>query len=193
MIILASTMAVKTTHLGTVPVGQMITERNLGQHPGISKIMNPGRKARLCIQDNRKTIFHLRITGLTKIEVVINKQDLMKGSIGNTHLITTATSHLLLGSIPVQDLSATLIDLANIQSGSLEIMVANQRNQQEAFNELTRANKDKANNTMFASIKVYDGKDRKAFKEWINKINQACRASRCDFRTEIIKISKGAV
>ena len=36
-----------------------------------------------------------------------------------------------LGSIPGQDLSTTLIDLANIQSRSLEIILANQRSQQE--------------------------------------------------------------
>ena len=43
-----------------------------------------------------------------------------------------------LGSIPGQDLSATLMELANIQSRSLEIMAASQRSQQEAFQELTR-------------------------------------------------------
>ena len=98
-----------------------------------------------------------------------------------------------LHSIPGQDLSTTLIDLANIQSRSLEIMVANQRSQQEAFNELTRANKDKANDAMFASIKTYDGTNRRQFEEWINKIDHACRMSRCDFRTESIKKSRGAV
>ena len=38
-----------------------------------------------------------------------------------------------LGSIQGQDLSATLIELANIQSRSLEMMATSQRNQQEAF------------------------------------------------------------
>ena len=42
-----------------------------------------------------------------------------------------------LGSTPGQDLSATLIELANIQSGSMEMMAASQRSQQEAFQELT--------------------------------------------------------
>ena len=37
-----------------------------------------------------------------------------------------------IGSIPGQDLSATLIELVNIQSRSLEMMVASQRSQQEA-------------------------------------------------------------
>ena len=98
-----------------------------------------------------------------------------------------------LGSIPGQDLSAMLIELANIQSRSLEMMPASQRSQQEAFNELTKASKDKANDTMFASIKTYDGKNRRDFEDWIDEINQVCRVSGHDFRMEIIKKSTGAV
>ena len=96
-------------------------------------------------------------------------------------------------SITGPDLSATLIDLANIQSRSLDLMVANQKSQQDAYNELTRANKDKANEAMFAAIDTYDGVDRSKFEEWINKLNQACQISGHDFRTEIIKKSIGAV
>ena len=47
-------------------------------------------------------------------------------------------------SVAGPDLSATLIDLANIQSRSLDLMVANQKSQQDIYNELTRANRDKA-------------------------------------------------
>ena len=65
-----------------------------------------------------------------------------------------------LGSIPGQDLSATLIELANIQSRSLEMMAASQRTQQEAFQELTRVSKDKSNDSMFTSIKTFDGTNR---------------------------------
>ena len=82
-----------------------------------------------------------------------------------------------LGSIPGQDLCATLMKLANIQSRSLEMMAASQKSQQEAFHELTRASKDKANDAMFASIKVFDGRNRQAFEDWIDEINQACRVS----------------
>ena len=98
-----------------------------------------------------------------------------------------------LGSIPGLDLSATLVELANIQSRSLEMMAASQRSQQEAFYELTRASKNKANDAMFANIKNYDGKDRQDFEDWINEINQAYWVSDHDFRTEIIKKSTGAV
>ena len=98
-----------------------------------------------------------------------------------------------IGSIPGQDLSTMLIELANIQSRSLEMMAASQGSQQKAFQELTRASKDKANDAMFASIKVFNGKNRQTFKDWIDEINQACRVSDCNFRTEIFKKSTGAV
>ena len=46
---------------------------------------------------------------------------------------------------------------------------------------------------MFASIKNYGGKNRQVFEDWIDEIDQACRVSGCDFRTEIIKKLRGAV
>ena len=92
--------------------------------------------------------------------------------------------------MPGQDLSATLIELANIQSRSLEMMAASQRSQQEAFQELTRVSKDKSNDSMFTAIKTFDGTDRQTFEDWID---QACRASNRGFRTELFKMSAGAV
>ena len=99
----------------------------------------------------------------------------------------------MLGSIPGQDLSATLMELANIQSRSLEMMAASQRSQQEVFQELTRASRDKANDSMFMAIKIFDGTNRQAFKDWIDEVDQACRASNRGFRTELFKKSAGAV
>ena len=99
----------------------------------------------------------------------------------------------MLGSIPGQDLSATLMELVNIQSRSLEMMAASQRSQQEAFQELTRASRDKANDSMFTAIKIFDGTNRQAFEDWINEVDQACRASNRGFRTELFKKSAGAV
>ena len=72
-------------------------------------------------------------------------------------------------------------------------MVANQKSQQDVYNELTRANKDKANEAMFAVINTYNGVNRGKFEEWIDELDQACRISGCDFRTKIIKKSIGAV
>ena len=86
-----------------------------------------------------------------------------------------------------------LIELVNIQSRLLELMAASQRSQQEAFQELTRVSKDKANDAMFVSIQVFDDKNRQAFEDCIDKIDQACRVSDHDFRTEIFKKSTGAI
>ena len=96
-------------------------------------------------------------------------------------------------SVPGPDLSATLIELANIQSRSLEMMAASQRSQQVAFHKLTRASREKANDAMFANIKSYDGKDRHLFKDWIDEIDQACWVSEHDFRNKIINKLTGVV
>ena len=98
-----------------------------------------------------------------------------------------------LGSIPGQDLSTTLMELVNIQSISLEMMAASQMSQQEAFHELTRASRDKANDSMLASIQIFDGTNRQAFEDWIKEVNQACRACNREFRTELFKKSAGVV
>ena len=87
----------------------------------------------------------------------------------------------------------TLIELANIQSRSLEMMATSQRSQQEAFQELTRASKDKSNDAMFDSINIFDGNNRQTFEDWINEVDQACRVSDRDFRTGIFKKLTGAV
>ena len=98
-----------------------------------------------------------------------------------------------LGGFPGQDLSATLIELANIQSRSMEMMAASQRSQQEAFQELARVSKDKSNDSMFTAIKNFDGTNRQHFEDWIDEVDQACRASNQGFRTELFKKSAGAV
>ena len=71
--------------------------------------------------------------------------------------------------------------------------MANQKRQQDIYNELTRANRDKTNDATFAAIKTYDSVNREMFEEWINELDQACRISRCDFQIEIIKKSIGTV
>ena len=48
--------------------------------------------------------------------------------------------------------------------------MANKKSQQDVYNELTRANKEKANEAMFTTIKTYDGADRSKFEEWIDDI-----------------------
>ena len=73
------------------------------------------------------------------------------------------------------------------------MMAASHRNQQEAFQELMRVSRDKANDSMFTAIKTFDGTNRQIFKDWIDEVDQACRASNRGFRTELFKKSTGAV
>ena len=98
-----------------------------------------------------------------------------------------------LGAFPGQDLSATLIELANIQSRSMEMMAASQSSQHEAFQELARVSKDKSNDSMFTAIKIFDRTNRQHFEDWINEVDQACRVSNRGFRTELFKKSAGAM
>ena len=46
---------------------------------------------------------------------------------------------------------------------------------------------------MFTAIKIFDGTNRQAFEDWIDEVDQACRASNRGFRTELFKKSTGAV
>ena len=75
----------------------------------------------------------------------------------------------------------------------MEMMAASQRSQQEAFQELARVSKDKSNDSMFTAIKTFDGTNRQHFEDWIDEVDQACRASNRGFRTELFKKSAGAV
>ena len=52
-------------------------------------------------------------------------------------------------------------------------MMTDQKSQQGVYSELTRANRDKANDAMFAAIKTYDGTDRGIFEEWIDELDQS--------------------
>ena len=71
------------------------------------------------------SLSRLRTIDTMKIGVVINTPGLMKDIIDIIHQITIIHQPSPIGPIPGQDLSTTLIDLANIQSRSLESMVAN--------------------------------------------------------------------
>ena len=75
----------------------------------------------------------------------------------------------------------------------MEMMAASQRSQQEVFQELARVSKDKSNDSMFTAIKTFDGTNRQHFEDWIDEVDQACRASNRGFRTELFKKSARAV
>ena len=78
------------------------------------------------------------------------------------------------------------MQLAEMQSRSLEIFAAQQKSQIDVYQELTRSNKEKEHDALFTSIPVFDG-DHIQCEQWLDDMDQATRISGCDLRTELIK------
>ena len=89
-------------------------------------------------------------------------------------------------------LSRSIMQLAEMQSHSLEIFAAQQKSQIDVYQELTRSNKEKEHDTLFTSIPVFDG-DHTQCEQWLDDMDQATRISGRDLRTELIKKSTGVV
>ena len=73
-------------------------------------------------------------------------------------------------------LSHSIMQLAETQSHSLEIFVAQQKSQIEVYQELTRSNKEKEHDALFTSIPVFDG-DHTQCEQWLDDMDQATRIS----------------
>ena len=73
-------------------------------------------------------------------------------------------------------LSHSIMQLAEMQSRSLEIFAAQQKSQIDVYQELTRSNKEKEHDTLFTSIPVFDG-DRTLCEQWLDNMDQATRIS----------------
>ena len=89
-------------------------------------------------------------------------------------------------------LSHSIMQLAEMQSRSLEIFAAQQKSQIDVYQELTRSNKEKEHDALFTLIPVFDG-DRTRCEQWLDDMDQATRISGRDLRTEMIKKSTGVV
>ena len=89
-------------------------------------------------------------------------------------------------------LSRSIMQLAETQSHSLEIVAAQQKSQIDVYQELTRSNKEKKHNALFTSIPVFNG-DHTQCEQWLDNMDQATRISGRDLRTELIKKSTGVV
>ena len=89
-------------------------------------------------------------------------------------------------------LSHSIMQLAEMQSRSLEIFAAQQKSQVDVYQELTRSNKEKEHDALFTLIPVFDG-DRTQCEQWLDDMDQATRISGRDLRTELIKKSTGVV
>ena len=73
-------------------------------------------------------------------------------------------------------LSRSIMQLAEMQSRSLEIFAAQQKSQLDVYQEITRSNKEKEHDALFTSIPVFDG-DCTQCEQWLDDMDQATRIS----------------
>ena len=76
---------------------------------------------------------------------------------------------------------------------SLEASAKAQAQQTEALEKLNLSTKQRDHDHMFASIKLYDGKDPKEFDTWVDQIMTACKISGRDPKMVALTKSTGAV
>ena len=81
-------------------------------------------------------------------------------------------------------LSRSIMQLAEMQSCSLEIFAAQQKSQIDVYQELTRSNKEKEHDALFTSIPVFDG-DCTQCEQWLDDMDQATRISGCDLKNRV--------
>ena len=76
---------------------------------------------------------------------------------------------------------------------SLEASAKAQLQQTEALEKLNLSTRQRDHDHMFASIKLYDGKDPKEFDTWVDQIMTACKISGRDPKMVALTKSTGAV
>ena len=123
-----SIVVAKTTLQESAPTDLTTTERNQGQHLRTSRVKEQSTSGNKNHVPNQNKDPHHQ----ARFDERHNRQYLP-----NYNNFQPSP----LGSIPGLDLSATLIELANIQSRYLEMMAARQRSQQEAFHEVDESKK----------------------------------------------------
>ena len=90
-------------------------------------------------------------------------------------------------------LSKSLLQIAENQSRTTEVMKASQEAQAEAYKEMSRTNKMRDDDALFSSIEVYDGSNPTKFEKWINSIDQATHITGRGLRKELLKKSDGVI
>ena len=99
-----------------------------------------------------------------------------------------------------RDMGDSMKDVFNSQQqfnrtmkSTLEASAKAQMKQTEALEKLNLSTKQRDHDHMFASIKLYDGKDPKEFDTWVDQIMTACKISGRDPKLVALTKSTGAV
>ena len=90
-------------------------------------------------------------------------------------------------------LSKSLLQIAENQSRTIEVMKASQEAQAAAYKEMARTNKMRDDDVLFNSIKVSDGSNPTKFEKWIDSIDQATCITGRDLRKELLKKCDGVI
>ena len=94
-----------------------------------------------------------------------------------------------LNSSFLEVLSKSLLQIAENQSRTIEVMKASQEAQATTYMEMTKTNKMRDENALFHSIEVYDGPNPTKFEKWIDSIDQATHITGRHLRKEFLKKS----
>ena len=90
-------------------------------------------------------------------------------------------------------LSRSLLQIAENQSRTIEVMKASQEAQAAAYEEMMKTNKMGDDEALFHSIEVYDGSNPTKFEKWIDSFDQATHITGRDLRKELLKKSDGVI
>ena len=90
-------------------------------------------------------------------------------------------------------LSKSLLQIAENQSRTIEVMKASQEAQAVAYKEMTKTNKMRDDDALLHSIEVYEGSNPTKFKKWVDSIDQATHITGRDLRKELLKKSDSVI
>ena len=90
-------------------------------------------------------------------------------------------------------LSRSLLQIAENQLRTIDVIKASQEAQAAAYREMTKANKLRDDDALFYSIEVYDGSNPTKFERWIDSIDQATCITGRDLRKELLKKSDSVI
>ena len=87
----------------------------------------------------------------------------------------------------------SIIQLAENQSHSLDLILAGQQSQMDAYKEMTCSNQAREDDALFAGIEVYNSEDPSRFEGWLDAVEQACNMTDRNLCKELMKKSTGAI
>ena len=92
-----------------------------------------------------------------------------------------------------EDLSRSLLQIAENQSRTIDVMKASQEAQAEAYRKMTKTNKMRDDGVLFHSTEFYNGTNPAKFEKWIDSIDQATSITGKDLKKELIKKADGVM